>query len=286
VTRWAPLVVGDLIDRSLVREALGTHRIDLVLHFAASAYVGESIVNPRKYFQNNVVNSLNLLDAMIDAGVERIVFSSSCATYGEPEQIPVTEASPQRPINPYGESKLFIERALHWYEQAYGLRWCAMRYFNAAGADPEGELGESHDPETHLIPLILDVALGRRTHIDVFGTDYPTPDGTAIRDYVHVTDLADAHVKALEYLVAGGPSQPMNLSNGRGYSIHEVIAAVEQVTGVPVATRACPRRPGDPPVLVGDASIAREVLGWVPSHSDLMTIVQTAWKWRSRLPRD
>ncbi len=278
--RWGPLVEGDLDDGDLLRDAIRRHRIEAVIHFAASAYDGESMSDPRKYFRNNFVNTLQLLDAMVDTGVERIVYSSSCATYGVPDDVPITEASPQRPINPYGESKLFAERALRWYGTAYDLRWVTLRYFNAAGADPEGELGENHDPETHLIPLVMQAALGRRRHIDILGTDYPTPDGTAIRDYVHITDLADAHLRALSYLMNGGESAALNLSTGQGHSIHDVISEVERVSsfGVPVAL--APRRAGDPPVLVGDPRRAKEVLGWEPRHSSLESIVATAWDWQ------
>src|SRR5271157_2610426 len=264
--RWAaksgPFIEGDVGDTSLVQDTLSCYGIDLVMHFAAHAYVGESMANPRKYFRNNVVNALALFDAMLQAGVRRVVFSSTCATYGVPESVPITEGAPQHPINPYGESKLFVEKMLAWYGKAYGLKSVALRYFNAAGADPEGELGEAHDPETHLIPLIIQAALGRRPFVEIYGTDYPTPDGTAIRDYIHVTDLAAAHVRALEYLADGGESRALNLGTGQGYSVREVINAVGKISPHPVPFREGPRRAGDPPVLVADARHAGEALGW------------------------
>jgi len=280
--RWGPLVEGDLADRALVAQTLRQHDIAAVMHFAAFAYVGESMTKPEAYFANNVVNSLGLLEAMREAGVRRIVFSSSCATYGVPESVPIREDMPQRPVNPYGESKLMVERLLHWQGVAHGLQHVSLRYFNAAGADPEGDIGEHHEPETHLIPLVLDAALGRRAQVDVFGTDYPTPDGSAIRDYIHVTDLAEAHVLALQHLERGGRSLALNLATGRGHSVREVIAAAERVTGRRVPRREAPRRAGDPPALVADATRASELLGWTPRHSDLDTILATAWAWHRR----
>jgi UDP-arabinose 4-epimerase len=280
--RWGPLERGDLCDVEWLGEVFGRHRVDAVIHFAASAFVGESMTDPRKYFRNNTVNTLNLLDTMVDRGVTRIVFSSTCATYGMPVRVPIDEAHPQAPVNPYGQSKLFVERVLHWYGQAYDLGYVALRYFNASGADPEGEIGEVHDPETHLIPLVLDAARGTRPPVGVFGTDYPTPDGTAIRDYIHVTDLADAHLRALDYLVRGGVSTAINLGTGRGHSVREVIDAVGAVAGAPVPHVEAPRRAGDPPELVADASRALEVLGWVPRYADLRTIVEHAWRWHTR----
>jgi UDP-glucose-4-epimerase GalE len=279
--KWGPLVVGDLSDASLLTELVIQSRIDAVVHFAANAYVGESVQNPRQYFHNNVINSLNLLDVLIKTGVKRIVFSSSCATYGMPDELPISEVHPQRPVSPYGESKLFIERALHWYEHAYGLRWVALRYFNAAGADPEGELGEDHDPEPHLIPRAIQCALGRTARIDICGTDYPTPDGTAVRDYIHVTDLATAHVQALKYLLDAAPSAAFNLGTGQGFSVREVIAAVDRVCGRPVAFRESARRPGDAPSLIANADKAISIVGWQPKYSDLTTIIKTAVKWHS-----
>jgi UDP-glucose-4-epimerase GalE len=280
--RWGPLVEGDLADRALLAETVRRYAIDAVMHFAAYAYVGESVVKPELYFRNNVINSLGLLETMLEAGIKEIVFSSTCATYGLPEAMPIRETTPQHPVNPYGESKLMIERALHWFGEAHGIRHVALRYFNAAGADTEGEIGEDHEPETHLLPLVLYTALGRRSHIDIYGTDYPTPDGSAIRDYIHVQDLAEAHVLALDYLRRGGASTALNLGTGQGHSVREVIAAAERVSGRPIARRETARRPGDPPALVADASRAREVLGWTPTHSDLDTILRTAWAWHDR----
>jgi UDP-glucose-4-epimerase GalE len=279
--QWGPLVDGDLADGELIRTVLDDQQIEAVVHFAAYAYVGESVQNPRKYFRNNVVNTLNLLDAMIDSDVRTIIFSSTCATYGDPVRIPIDETHPQSPINPYGESKLFVERMLRWYQEAYGLDWMALRYFNAAGADPEGNIGECHDPETHLIPLVIYAALERNNPVQIFGTDYPTEDGTAVRDYIHVLDLADAHVKGLECLSKGGESQPLNLGTGHGYSVREVIESVQRVSGIDVPCVEGPRRPGDPPRLVADASKANEILGWAPRFTELDDIVRTAWHWHS-----
>ena len=280
--RWGPFIEGDLADRSLLAETIARHKISAVMHFAAYAYVGESIEKPEKYFHNNVVNSLGLMEAMLAAGVKQMVFSSTCATYGLPETMPIREDTPQRPVNPYGESKLMIERALYWHGLAHGLRHVALRYFNAAGADPEGEIGEDHAPETHLIPLILEVALGRRAQIDVYGTDYPTPDGTAIRDYIHVQDLAEAHVLALRYLEGGGESVALNLGTGEGHSVRATIETAKRVTGRPIAARDTTRRPGDPPVLVADATRARQLLSWTPSLAALDRIIATAWTWHQR----
>jgi UDP-glucose-4-epimerase GalE len=280
--RWGPFVEADLADKETLQATLRKHDIAAVMHFAAFAYVGESMEKPQLYFRNNVVNTLTLLDAMLEAGIKATVFSSTCATYGTPDTVPITEAEPQKPVNPYGETKLMIERALHWYGQAHGSRYVALRYFNASGADPEGETGESHDPETHLIPLILDAALGRRAQIDIYGTDYPTPDGSAIRDYIHVQDLADAHVKAIDYLMRGGDSIALNLGTGQGHSVREVIAAAERVTGRRIPRREVGRRAGDPPALVADPRRAKDVLGWRPVMSDLDSIIKTAWAWHCR----
>jgi UDP-glucose-4-epimerase GalE len=277
--KWGPFVEGDLAERELLQRVMREHSVAAVIHFAAYAYVGESMQQPGKYFANNVANTLNLLDVMQSAGVQNIVFSSTCASYGLPERIPIDEQHPQQPVNPYGESKLFIERALKWYQVAHGLKWAALRYFNAAGADADGEVGEDHTPETHLIPLVIQAALGVRPHVEVFGTDYPTADGTAIRDYIHVTDLGDAHVKALQHLLGGGDSLALNLGTGRGYSVREVISSVERVSGRTVPTRNAPRRPGDPPELVANAEQAGRRLGWHPQHSSLENITKTAWTW-------
>jgi UDP-arabinose 4-epimerase len=280
--RWGPLVNARLDDPAAIRDALTTHAIDAVVHFAGSAYVGESMRRPEAYFRNNVGNTLNLLEAMLAAGVGTIVFSSSCATYGVSGVAPITEATSQHPVNPYGESKLMVERMLRWMGEIHGIRWMALRYFNAAGADPDGELGEAHDPETHLVPLAIAAALGG-PRLRVFGDDYPTPDGTPIRDYVHVSDLAGAHVAALRELESGrATSGGLNLGTGRGHSVREVIAAVGRAAGRPVAHQVGPRRPGDPPVLVADASSARAVLGWEPRLADLDAIVGTAVAWASR----
>jgi UDP-arabinose 4-epimerase len=280
--KWGPLVEGDLADRELLNTVLRDHSIKAVVHFAAYAYVGESMQNPGKYFQNNVTNTINLLEAMRDNDVGAIVFSSTCATYGMPQSLPIDESHPQAPVNPYGESKLFVEKALHWFGVAHGISSVALRYFNAAGADPDGEIGEQHDPETHLIPLIIDTALGQRAAIDVYGTDYPTPDGTAIRDYIHVTDLAEAHALALGHLLSGGESTCLNLGTGQGYSVREVIDAVEKCSGTNVATRNCARRAGDPAELVADARQARHVLQWSPAWSSLEQIIETALCWHEQ----
>jgi UDP-glucose-4-epimerase GalE len=222
---------------------------------------------------------------MVECGVKTLVFSSTCATYGNPIEVPIGETHPQNPINPYGESKLMVEKMLKWYDGAYGLKWAALRYFNAAGADPEGEIGEDHDPETHLIPLVIDAALGKRPNIGIFGTDYPTPDGTAIRDYIHVNDLADAHIRAQKHLQKGGQSVALNLGTGKGNSVREVIAAVERVSGKKVPVKEQPRRAGDPPALVANASKAFELLGWKPQYANIDTIVEHAWKWHTRNSR-
>ena len=280
--RWGPLVEGDVADRAAVVAALRSHDVSAVMHFAAFAYVGESGTDPALYYRNNVIGTLALLDAIRDAEVDRIVFSSTCATYGLPETTPIAETTPQRPVKPYGETKLAIERALHWYGEAYGLRSVALRYFNAAGCDRAGEIGEEHDPETHLIPLVLRAALGAGPPVSIFGTDYPTPDGTAIRDYIHVEDLASAHVRAVGYLGEGGASTALNLATGRGYSVREIIAAVAQAVEHPVPQRESPRRAGDPPVLIADPSLARAVLGWQAECSDLNTIIGTALAWETR----
>ena len=277
--RWGPFIPGDIGDRALVRRVLTEYQIGGVVHVAASAYVGESVSKPRLYFHNNVANTLALLDAMLDVGVQLIVFSSTCATYGVPSSLPIREDHPQRPVNPYGESKLFVETLLRSYERAYGVKWVALRYFNAAGADPAGDLGEDHDPEPHVLPLVIEAALGRRATVDIYGMDYPTPDGTAVRDFVHVADLADAHSRALKWLLDGGPSVALNLGTGQGYSVRAVIDTVQSVGGCAVPVRIAPRRAGDPPALVADAAKARELLGWQPAYADLDSIVRTAWDW-------
>ena len=280
--RWGPLVEGDLHDSARLAAALRAHQVTAVIHFAAFAYVGESVSDPEKYYTNNFGGTLALLGAMREAGVARIVFSSTCAVYGVPEHLPIRETTAKAPLNPYGDTKLAIERALYWYEAAYGMRYVALRYFNAAGADPDGEIGEDHEPETHLIPRVLRAALGRGDPVEIYGTDYPTPDGTAIRDYIHVSDLADAHVRALGHLAGGGDSAALNLGTGIGCSVREVIAAVERIGGRQVPRREVARRPGDPPELVADPTLARARLGWQPRHSDLDTIIGTALAWETR----
>jgi UDP-glucose-4-epimerase GalE len=280
--RWGPLERGSLADQARLAEVFAAHAIDAVVHFAASALVGESMSQPAKYFRNNTVGTLNLLEAMRGAGVSLIVFSSTCATYGDPIRVPIDEGHPQAPVNPYGESKLMVERMLRWYGDIHAFRWIALRYFNAAGAAPDGEIGEDHDPESHLIPLVIGAAQGLRPPVKVFGTDYPTSDGTAVRDYVHVMDLADAHLRAIERLRAGTPSQAINLGTGRGHSVREVIDAVARVSGRPVPAIESPRRAGDPPELVAAPARAKDVLGWTPQYADLDTIVRHAWAWHER----
>jgi UDP-arabinose 4-epimerase len=282
--RWGPFEEGDLLDQDRLRRVLAEHRIDAVLHFAAFAAVGESMQQPELYFHNNVEGSLSLLDAMRATGVRRIVFSSTCAVYGAPEIVPITEDNPKAPASPYGESKLMVERMLHWEGVCHGLQWMALRYFNAAGCDAESETGEVHDPETHLIPSLLDAALGRRPACPLFGADYPTPDGTCIRDYIHVTDLADAHIRALRHLEGGGASLQLNLGTGDGYSVSQILSAAEAVIGRPIPVERQPRRPGDPPRLVAAPQRAFTTLGWKPTHSSIENILATAWQWSSRQP--
>jgi len=278
------LVEGDIADDAKLRPVLA--RVDAVMHFAAHAYVGESVADPRKYFRNNVLAALSLLNSALDAGIRRFVFSSTCAVYGLPEQIPITELEKREPVNPYGATKLCFENALEAYDRAYGLRSVRLRYFNAAGADESGETGELHDPETHLIPLALAAATGKGRELQIFGSDYPTPDGTCVRDYIHVNDLADAHVRALQYLErsageTGAESPAINLGTGRGNSVLEVIQAAENATGRPVRRTMGPRRPGDPPVLVADPSKAQKMLGWTAQRT-LADIVSSAWAWMQK----
>lgn len=270
------LVVADIMDSDKLSRAMS--RVDAVMHFAAHSQVGESVQKPRIYFQNNAEAGLALLNCALDAGVRRFVFSSTCAVYGVPEKVPITEDTPRQPVNPYGTSKLFFENALEAYDRAYGLRYMALRYFNAAGADESGEIGELHDPETHLIPAALKAVTGEQGELQLFGADYPTPDGTCIRDYIHVNDLAEAHVLALKQLEAGGASAALNLGTGVGGSVQEVIAMVEEVTGQRVPRKLAPRRPGDPPALVADPSRAQAALKWKAKRS-LREIVETAWQW-------
>lgn len=276
------LITGSMGDAALVKEIIQRYEIGAVLHFAASAYVGESVRDPRKYFNNNVANTLALLGAMLDSGVSNIVFSSTCATYGAVDGL-IDEDAPQLPVNPYGWSKLMVEQILKSYGRAFDLKWLALRYFNAAGADPEGELGERHQPETHLLPLLVQAALGQRGPVDLFGSDYPTPDGTAIRDYVHVSDLAAAHLLGLRYLLRGGEPMALNLGTGTGHSVKQAVDAVAAAVGSPVPINNAPRREGDPAELVADPSRAKAVLDWQPRWSSLEQIARTARDWHSRV---
>ncbi|MCS6850276.1 MAG: UDP-glucose 4-epimerase GalE [Gemmataceae bacterium] len=278
------LIVADLAEKERLDQVLVLQRVDAVMHFAAWCHVDESVREPAKYYQNNVVNTLNLMDCLRRHRIRRFVFSSTAATYGVPEQVPITEETPQRPINPYGAGKLAVERALADYATAYGWGYAALRYFNAAGASPDGRIGEHHEPETHLIPLVLMTALGQRPHVAIYGTDYPTPDGTCIRDYVHVDDLAEAHLRALERLEPG-KGWCYNVGIGRGYSVREVIRAAEEVTGRPIPVVAADRRPGDPPVLVASSEKIQRELGWRPGYTDLRAIIETAWTWHRSHPR-
>ena len=277
--RWGPLIEGDLLDREALRRAFSEHRPAAVLHFAACAYVGESVENPAKYYRNNVIGALHLLDAARAGGNVPIVFSSTCAVYGEPRTLPILEDAPLAPVNPYGRTKLAIEHALADYDAAYGLRSIRLRYFNACGCDPEGEVGERHEPETHLVPSAILAALGRRSELMLFGDDYPTPDGTAVRDYVHVCDLADTHVAALRHLLEGGESVSLNLGTGAGLSVREIVDAVEEVTGLAVPCRIAPRRPGDPALLVADGTLAKRLLGFSTRRSDVESMVRSAHAW-------
>ncbi|HMO13287.1 MAG TPA: UDP-glucose 4-epimerase GalE [Pirellulaceae bacterium] len=276
-------VHGELGDATLVRDLLRQHRIDAVMHFAACALVNESVISPHKYYKNNVIDALVLLDTMRQCEVTRLVFSSTCATYGIPEAIPIVESEKQMPINPYGFTKLVFERALEDYSNAYGFGYAALRYFNAAGASPDGDIGEDHDPETHLIPIVLQTALSQRSQVTIYGTDYPTPDGTCIRDYIHVDDLAAAHLLALEKLDVGSQIK-LNLGTGNGFSVRQVIDACEQVTGCKIPVIEGERRAGDPPILVANASAAKRQLGWVPEYQDVKSIVETAWAWHRKHP--
>lgn len=272
------LVIGDTCDREALDDLFSEAEFDAVVHFASESLVGESVKNPDKYYRRNVVGGLTLLSAMVSAGVKKIVFSSSAAVYGDPAEVPIPEDAPIAPVSPYGETKATLERALRWFDRAYGLRSISLRYFNAAGADPGGKIGEAHDPETHLIPLIMRAVLTGEP-ITVFGNDYPTPDGTCIRDYIHVTDLAAAHVQALEALEKGAAMTSVNLGTGRGWSNMEVIRCVEEVTGRKVPYIMGARREGDPAVLVAATEMAKDLLGWSPRHSSLEEIVATAWRW-------
>jgi len=284
--RWGSFVEADLGCVSDLEDVFSSHDISAVMHFSSFIEVGESVSNPRKYYDNNVVNTLNLLNVMLDHGVGKFIFSSTCATYGVPLEIPLVENHPQNPINPYGRTKLMVENILKDYDMAYGLKSIVLRYFNASGADESALIGEDHEPESHLIPLILDAAIGKREDIKIFGTDYDTPDGTCIRDYIHVNDLADAHIKSLEYLDVNGVSDDFNLGNGRGFSVREVIESVRSVTGRDFKVTETSRREGDPAVLIGSSDKARKLLGWKPRYTEIDDIVTTAWNWHKHLNRE
>ncbi len=277
-----PFYEGHIGDRSLLDRIFADHEIESCMHFSAYAYVGESVEKPQKYFDNNYVQTLTLLDAMLEYGIRRFVFSSTCATFGEPQYLPIDESHPQAPTNPYGWTKFMVERTLSAYEAAYGLKFVVLRYFNAAGAT--ARRGEDHFPETHLIPLALFAASGRIPHVSIFGDDYDTPDGTAIRDYIHVSDLSNAHMAALEHLRAGKRSEFINLGNGSGYSVKEVLQTAEQVTQRPIKAMIAPRRAGDPSILVANAAKAREMLGWQPQFPTLEAIIESAWRWHQQNP--
>lgn len=282
LVKWGPLEEGDLNDRARLSEVMEMHQPVAVMHFAALAYVGESVQEPEKYYLNNVAGSASLLAAMKCMEKPLIIFSSTCATYGDPQSIPINEDHPQNPVNPYGRTKLMVEQMIGDMASAHGFRFVNLRYFNAAGCDPDAQTGELHDPETHLVPLALQAASGRLEKLQVYGDDYPTADGTCVRDYIHVTDLADAHVKALQYLLDGGDSTSFNLANGNGFSVKEVIDTVEQVTSMKVVREMAPRRAGDPPMLVGDASRVRETLRWQPQFPSLRSIIETAWNFERK----
>lgn len=287
-------IEGDLGNIEILRNIFETNTVNAVMHFAAYTYVGESVLHPKKYYSNNVINTLNLLDSTIRYGIKYFIFSSSCATYGEPQEIPITESHPQNPINPYGWSKLMVERILQDYDNAYGLKYISLRYFNAAGADLQGDIGEDHNPETHLIPLILRVALetaskkkskgGSPQVLKIYGNDYPTKDGTCIRDYIHVTDIAMAHIMATERLLEGGHSDIYNLGNGEGYSVKDVVDVSQQLTGIDIPYEYTKRREGDPAILVGSSKRIAAALGWRPQYSELEQIILTAWKWHKEHP--
>ncbi len=281
--KWGTLERGDLGNIEDIRKVFRKYTIEAVMHFAAFIDVGESVRDPQKYYSNNVKNTLNLLQVMLEENVKYFVFSSTAATYGNPVEVPITENHPQEPINPYGRGKLMVEHILKDYSSAYGLKYASLRYFNAAGADMDVEIGEFHQPESHLIPLVLDAAMGKREDIKIFGADYNTPDGTCIRDYIHVTDLADAHILALEYLKNDGKSDVFNLGNGNGFSVREVIEEARRITGRTIREDEVARRPGDPPILIGSSQKAKKVLKWKPQYYQLPKIIESAWKWHQKI---
>ncbi|BAW31133.1 MAG TPA: UDP-glucose 4-epimerase GalE [Methanothermobacter sp.] len=282
LVKWGEFIKGDLKDKKLLHRIFREYDINAVMHFAALTDVRESVKDPGAYYKNNVKNTLNLLDAMIKNNVKNFIFSSTCAVYGNPIKIPIPEDHPCNPISPYGRSKLMVEKILEDYNKAYDFNYISLRYFNAAGADPEAKIGEWHEPETHLIPIVLDVAIGKRETVQIFGTDYPTPDGTCIRDYIHVMDLADAHYRALK-LLEENKSEIFNLGNGDGFSVKEIIETCKKVTGKKIPTIESQRRPGDPPRLIGSSKKAREILGWKPKFTNIKSIIETAWKWHKKL---
>jgi UDP-glucose 4-epimerase len=280
--KWGEFFEGDLADKEQIRRCFAKYPIESVMHFGASAYVGESMVQPAKYYQNNVGNTLSLLEVMREFKASFFIFSSSCTVYGLPLHLPITEEHPRSPISPYGRTKFMVEEILKDYDSAYGLKYINLRYFNAAGADPEGEIGEWHDPETHLIPLAIMAALGIHDDIELFGRDYPTKDGSCIRDYIHVVDLAEAHIRALELLISSARSDSFNLGNGNGYSVKQVLNQITEVSGRDIKIIEAPRRPGDPPILVSDSEKAKKILGWTPRYPELKAIIEIAWNWHSR----
>ena len=280
--KWGEFVQGDLSDKEQISRLPKKYRIEAIMHFSAFAYVGESVTDPAKYYRNNVANTLNLLEAMREFGIKYFIFSSTCATYGMPQEIPITENHPQTPVSPYGKSKLMVEDILKDFDSAYGIKHVNLRYFNAAGADPDAEIGERHDPETHLIPLTIYAALGLRDSIKIFGTDYPTKDGTCIRDYIHVTDLADAHIKAFEQIKTTNKSDSFNLGNDTGHSVRDIINAVKKISKKDFTVIETERRAGDPAVLISSSRKASDTLGWKPRYADIETIIETAWKWHMK----
>jgi UDP-glucose 4-epimerase len=282
--KWGPLIEGSISDRNILKRVFSEHRIDAVMHYAAYSYVGESVTDPSMYYQNNLADTICLLSEMVEAEIKNIVFSSSCAVYGEPEEIPITENHPKNPVNPYGWTKYMVEQVLNDFKYAYGVEFVSLRYFNAAGADPDGELGEDHNPETHLIPIAIQAALGKREEIRIYGNNYPTHDGTCIRDFIHVEDLAESHLLALNRMLNGKGGGTYNLGNGEGYSVREVIDITRRITGKPIRDRVVDRRDGDPAVLVGSSDKAKNELGWNPRFPDLESIVETAWHWHQKHP--